>query len=423
MKLYYHTGPKPGNFGDILNKWLVEQISGDTVELSKPGPNVNICIGSILKFVTANMQVWGTGAMRCSDAPSPHAVYHAVRGPLTRQVVLNNGGKCPEIYGDPALLLPKYYHPVVEKKYRLGIIPHYVDYKAVKEKYPDYKVINLLNANPLEVVDEILECEETVSSSLHGLIVSQAYGIPCALVDTIDGRLSGDGTKFRDYFLSVGQVPYDPRPFRDFESLDRNADININLKLLLNAAPFYKPKLPFIVSFYTPDYSHHAKRLETELKILKIPHQITKLNPIGAWIDNTRLKGRLVYEALLREQKDVLWLDVDSSVHKPPKLFDWLDADFAAWPKTLQDRPWSVGHLWFNYTPKGIELCKAWADWCDKAPKGVSDEWALAKAWEEVKDVKVHHLPKEYFEGNPKKDTVLSIRLSGNAKLFKQKET
>lgn len=421
MRLYYHTGPKPGNFGDILNKWLVEKISGQTVELAKPGPEVHICIGSILKFVTPNMHVWGTGAMRLEDKPSPHAYYYAVRGPITRQLILAHGGNCPEVYGDPALLLPRYYHPTVEKKYKLGIIPHYVDYKAVKEKYPNYKVINLLNANPLEVVDEILECEETVSSSLHGLIVSQAYGVPSALVDTIDGKLSGDGTKFTDYFLSTGQPPTGPQPFHCFESLDKTADIDINLNLLLNACPFYKAKMPYVVSFYTADYAQHARRLEQELKKLKLNYQITKLEPIGEWIDNTRLKGKLVYEALMREQRDVLWVDVDSSVHKEPKMFDALDADFAAWPKVNPERPWSVGHMWFNYTKKGIELCKAWAKWCEQAPQGVSDEWALAKACEEVQGVKTHNLPRTYFSSEITKDTVLSYRLSGNAAKFQRK--
>jgi len=418
MKLYYHTGPKPGNFGDILNKWLVERISGEIVELAKPGPEVYICIGSILKFVQSNMHVWGTGAMRIEDKPSPHAYYYAVRGPITQQVIFQNKGQCPDVYGDPALLLPKYYSPTIEKKHRLGIIPHYVDYEAVKSQYPDYKVINLLNANPLEVVDEILECEETVSSSLHGLIVSQAYGVPCALVDTIHGKLSGDGTKFRDYFLSVGQVPYSPRPFKDFKSLEKTADINFNSQLLLNSCPFYKAKMPYIVSFYTPDYKSHANRLRNELNALKLDHNIVEFAPIGAWIDNTRLKGKLVYEALMREKRDVLWIDVDSSVHKAPKLFDSLTEDFAAWHKINLERPWSVGHLWFNYTPKGIELCESWAKWCEQAPQGVSDEWALAKAWEEVKGVRAFNLPREYFSFDIKPSTVLSYRLSGNASKF-----
>jgi pyruvyltransferase len=417
MRLYYHTGPKPGNFGDILNKWLVETISGQQVSLSPPGPEVHICIGSIIKFVQPNMHVWGTGAMRLTDKPSKHAYYYAVRGPATQQVVFMNGGNCPDVYGDPALLLPKFYNPTVEKKHKLGILPHYVDYQAVKEKYPQHRVINLLNADPLQVTKEILECEETVSSSLHGLIVSQAYGIPCALVDTIQGKLSGDGTKFTDYFLSTGQDPYNPLPFKDFESIDKTADIKINLKALLNACPFYKAKLPYVVSFYTADYKQHAHRLENELKKLKLDYEIQSVAPIGEWIDNTRLKGKLVYDALMREKRDVLWVDADSSVHKEPRLFASLDADFAAWNK-LGERPWSVGHLWFNYTPKGIELCRSWAKWCEEAPAGVSDEWALTKAWEEVQGVKTHNLPRDYFASTITKDTVLSYRLSGNAQKF-----
>jgi pyruvyltransferase len=198
MRLYYHDTPRPGNFGDILNKWLVEEISGRKVVKSPPANNVHICIGSIIKYASDKMHVWGTGAMWQHDKPSPTAYYHAVRGPLTRDVVLRNGGDCPEIYGDPALLLPQFFNPEVPKKYKLGIIPHYVDYKAVKQAFPQHKVINLINADPLAVVKEILQCEAIVSSSLHGIIAAQAYGVPAAWVQTIEGKLSGDGTKFRD---------------------------------------------------------------------------------------------------------------------------------------------------------------------------------------------------------------------------------
>lgn len=417
MRLYYHDTPRPGNFGDILNKWLVEEISGRKVVKAKPANHVHICIGSIIKFADDKMHVWGTGAMWEHDKPSPTAYYHAVRGPVTRDVVLRNGGDCPEIYGDPALLLPKFYNPTVKKKYKLGIIPHYVDYQAVKKAYPNHRVINLINGDPLSVVRDILECETVVSSSLHGIIAAQAYGIPAAWVQTIAGKLSGDGTKFKDYFLSTNQEPYQPFELKDLENIPKSADIDINLTQLLNVCPFYKNSRPFVVSFYTPDYKKHAVRLEQELKQLKLEYKIVELNPIGGWIDNTRLKGQLVLDTLKEQNKSVLWLDVDSSVHKEPKLFKQLDADFAAWPKR-GDRPWAVGHLWFNNTPKGIELCEKWAHYCNNAPQGVSDEWALDKAWAEVQDVKSFELPRDYFTGVITNTTVLSYRLSGNAQIY-----
>lgn len=416
MKLYYHTGPAPGNFGDILNKWLVEQISGKDVEVAKPGRGVYACIGSIIKFTVADMRVWGTGAMRMTDQCSAAAKYFAVRGPLTRHVVLRSRGDCPPIYGDPALLLSKYYRPQIKKVHRLGIIPHYIDYEATKARYPDHMVINLLNENPLEVVDQILACEETVSSSLHGLIVSHAYGIPSGYISTLEGKLNGDGTKFKDYFMSVGLPTHDPYDPENLDAAHKYSDIQFDSEALLAACPFYRPPMPRIVSFYTKDYEDHAKRLRSELVQLDLRHTLVEFEPIGEWIDNTRLKGRLVADAL--KGGPVLWMDVDSSIHQLPKFFSGLDADFAGFPKTNPDRPWAVGHLWFNNTPKGRELAEKWATECENAPLGVSDEWALARAWKAVNGVKAAPLPRSYFDYTVNQDTVLSIRLSGNASKY-----
>jgi len=112
----------------------------------------------------------------------------------------------PEVYGDPAIVLPRYYNPDVKKKFKIGVIPHYVDYKAVKEHLAEdthVTIINLLTKSVEPTTREILECDHIISSSLHGVIVAQAYGVPALWIKFSD-KLSGDNIKFYDYFESVG---------------------------------------------------------------------------------------------------------------------------------------------------------------------------------------------------------------------------
>jgi pyruvyltransferase len=66
----------------------------------------------------------------------------------------------------------------------------------------DVCVINPLS--PIEeVIDLVLQSERIVSSSLHGLIVADAYGIPSRWIKISD-RILGDGTKYMDYYSSIG---------------------------------------------------------------------------------------------------------------------------------------------------------------------------------------------------------------------------
>jgi len=145
-----------------------------------------LAIGSIIQHATARHTVWGSGAIRATDRLSADATYLAVRGPLTRNMVLEAGGTCQEVYGDPALLLPRFHCEPVRQTHRLGIVPHYVDEAQVRKHYPDTPIISPLRHDPLEVVDEIRSCRKIVSSSLHGLVVAHAYGIPAAWVEFSD---------------------------------------------------------------------------------------------------------------------------------------------------------------------------------------------------------------------------------------------
>lgn len=203
------------NWGDDINWWFLKEISAQPIVSydwswrSKFFKKENYqVIGSTLTLMgTSHTVVWGAG---CLDDSTPLALtpkrVAAVRGPLTRKRLLAEGIDCPEVYGDPALLLPLYYQPKVEKKYKLGIIPHYVDKKNEwvedMRMREDVLVIKIAHYEHwLDFIDQINMCENVASSSLHGLIVSQAYGVPNCWIKFSEEL---NEFKYHDFFLSQG---------------------------------------------------------------------------------------------------------------------------------------------------------------------------------------------------------------------------
>lgn len=216
LPLWWMETPYPGNFGDILNPYIVEKLSGIPPRWVPKGKgNFALVIGSVIKFATKDAVVWGSGTPRMTDKLEPDARYLAVRGPLTRQLVLQSGGHCPEIYGDAAWFLPKLYTPKpTGKKHRLGLIRHFANDGDI-DCAPEVKLISVMRGGYSGIeafIDEIHECSAVLTTSLHGLIVCHAYGIParwCEVPDATVG-LPGDGTKFHDYMMSVGLEPEAP---------------------------------------------------------------------------------------------------------------------------------------------------------------------------------------------------------------------
>ena len=200
------------NYGDILAPFLAEKLSGkQVVKVSHPMSRWYkwfikhyVTVGSIICAASKNSIVWGSGIIKQNENVRA-AKFVAVRGPRTRKRLLELSYEVPEVYGDPALLLPKFISNTVTKKYALGIIPHYVDYASVLEQFKadsTVKVINLMTDDVVKTTLEILECKQIISSSLHGVIVSHAYEIP-ALWVKFSTKLAGDNIKFYDYFESL----------------------------------------------------------------------------------------------------------------------------------------------------------------------------------------------------------------------------
>ena len=203
------------NFGDAINYELALNISKKEVEWvpSNYSKEYYMAIGSILHRANSKTLVWGSGLISKDSSPieKPKEIF-AVRGPLTRNRLLNLGIKCPDVYGDPALLFPIYFNPKIDKKYELGIIPHYVDKNNnffQKTFNPDINIIDIEDKDPYNFVKEVLQCKKIISSSLHGLIIADAYDIPSIQV-AFSNAITGGNFKFNDYFLSVNRNLVNP---------------------------------------------------------------------------------------------------------------------------------------------------------------------------------------------------------------------
>ena len=252
--MYWLRTPPP-NFGDWVGPYLYTAMTGRDPVYARPSSRslrtVYATAGSILARVSEDTIVWGSGIIsRDAQFRRPHEVL-AVRGPRSKQRMDELGYECPPVYGDPAILLPQFYSPPTDgPRHRMGIVPHLVDAERAKPLFEgarDAVVIDVLQ--PVKaVIDAITSCEAVVSSSLHGVIVAQAYGVPAAWVEFSDD-LSGDGVKFADYYESGGtQAPQPPRISRplalaELEDVVRHApqpDLAPLKQPLLDACPFYQ---------------------------------------------------------------------------------------------------------------------------------------------------------------------------------------
>lgn len=181
-----------------------------------PYEKVLFVIGSILDSADSKTIVWGSG-FREPDSLCGKAKILAVRGNLSKEKLSNIVETCNIniAVGDPALLLPLVYMPTnIKKNHNVKIIPHYSEYDYFFERYSDsYPIIDVRTTDIEHVINEILECDYILSSSLHGIIVSHAYGVPALWIKK--GYIRSSSFKFHDYFSAVGINKYE-----GFEDID-----------------------------------------------------------------------------------------------------------------------------------------------------------------------------------------------------------
>lgn len=201
------------NWGDSVNPYLFEKITGKKVVSSNVIYNfLNktevLGIGSIISGDLSNYAIWGSGIMWENIKINKPKEVLALRGLKTLKKIQEVGGNC-DVFGDPVLLFPEIFSSQnIEKKYKYGIVPHFKDknkigvQKIINLNDPEIKIIDIQNGIEEFVID-ILSCENILSSSLHGLILAEAYGIPtCRLI--FSEEMKGGDFKFFDYYSGVG---------------------------------------------------------------------------------------------------------------------------------------------------------------------------------------------------------------------------
>lgn len=264
LPLYWWRQDKFTNFGDHLSLILVERIVNAPVISYRRRPTNNdkklLAQGSLLYFAADNDVLWGTGfnakELDKSDYSFTSLDVRALRGPLTRAFIVDAFGiDCPEVYGEPALLLP-YLFPEFKRKphpaYNYIIIPHYTEL----DYFPKSVWNNVVYPTDpwYEVIDKILDSEFVISSSLHGVAVAEAWGIPAKYL-----RITNHEPilKYQDYYLGTNRSHFTyARTVEEALTMGGEPPYECDLQRLYDAFPFeYWPNHTFTV----PNWSIQEK--------------------------------------------------------------------------------------------------------------------------------------------------------------------
>lgn len=202
---------KHQNFGDRLSREIVQAIIGPHRSIAQASPEQSgkmLAVGSILHYARDGDVIWGTGVngnrLRLTNYRFGSIDVRAVRGPLSRDFIVRHLKiSCPEIYGDPGLLLPLFF-PEFQRTVPMKeavVIVHFSE----KNLFPR-QCSNIICADEIpwrDIVMAILGAALVISSSLHGLIIAEAFRVPARML-----RVSNNEHlfKYEDYYAGTNRI-------------------------------------------------------------------------------------------------------------------------------------------------------------------------------------------------------------------------
>jgi pyruvyltransferase len=186
--------PKTGiNFGDELGAFILRKMGYKIKRVGLKNADL-VMVGTILDTVSKRAKdgckIIGIGASWSNKVDNRFDVI-SVRGKITAESL----GVDTQL-GDLGILTSRLL-PRSEVKYNIGVVRHYID----KNDYSWADIVIDATEKPKDVIQKISSCKCVLSSSLHGLIVADSYGIPSMRIHHPD-VMSGD-IKWIDYQTSL----------------------------------------------------------------------------------------------------------------------------------------------------------------------------------------------------------------------------
>lgn len=241
----------PPSFGDRLNANLVKALTSQSPFWTRTPDQPHILgIGSISSGANAQTRIWGSGLMApdfgIGDIKGEHVF--ALRGQKSYEVLRRAGISVGDVpLGDPALLAPSALGIQVAKhpRHQVGLVAHYVDrdLPAVSSLLLQDGVADInVHDDPCDLISAMAHCQVILSSSLHGLILAEALGLPSLWIKASDG-IAGGSFEFEDWFGTTRNPQRQPYALEGNESphqltaLAEHRDHTIDLDALAAALP------------------------------------------------------------------------------------------------------------------------------------------------------------------------------------------
>lgn len=193
------------NFGDLLGPLIVEQIVKER-SLNEPSAKKRVAtVGSIMRLTQPGDVVWGSGinGKTMSLGAAPDLDVRAVRGPRTADALAAAGVLVPRIFGDPALLWTRWWprdsYLTEEPLKPISVVPNHNE----RFSFRGPTMVDPIG-EPHQIIGRIARSEFVCGSSLHGIVLAEAMGIPARLIRST----AEPAFKYDDYYFGTGRPDY-----------------------------------------------------------------------------------------------------------------------------------------------------------------------------------------------------------------------